>query len=133
VTGGSGLPGSGLRLYAVEGEGNGSKRGAVFFSLAFLPLLPVENVRLTPVSGDSEAGAFEVASEGSVPWRLRFRVWLKTLGLFAVALGPAAYVLPRIHETGVLPGVRLVVASLLPVLVATVADLSTKRLVRSRC
>ncbi len=129
---GRGLPGCGVFVYSLGQEEDGSLRGVQFFSLAFLPIVPLGRVRLVADSREGEIGTsgFVAQPEGPVPLRLTLRLWLIALALFAVALAPGAYVLPRVHETGVLPGLRLVLATLAPLLVLSLADLKLMRLVR---
>jgi len=129
---GRGLPGCGVFVYGLERESDGSLVGARFFSVLFMPLVPLGRVRLVATAdcGESETSGFAARTEGRVPFAFTVRLWLLSLGLVALALAPASYVLPRVHETGVWPGLRLVLASLVPLVVLALADLSVKRLAR---
>jgi hypothetical protein len=125
---GSGLPGTGVFLYSARAQPDGGLRGARFVSFAFVPLFPLGMVRLVP--RPEQPDVFELGAEGAVPLRDCLRVFAKSVAVLGMALAPAAWILPRIHETGAVAGLRLVAATLLPLAAMAAADLSIKRISR---
>jgi hypothetical protein len=123
---GMGVPGCGVFLLGERRLEDSSVLGARYFCLAFLPLVPLGRVRLIPSEGSRSR--FELEEGARVPVAESLRRLSMTLGLAVVALAPGAFVLPRIHETGIVPGLRLVAAALLPLVVVTMADLRLGRL-----
>lgn len=127
---GRGLPGSGVLVLGGRLQADGSVVGLRFLCLAFLPLVPLGRVRLIPVpEAEGSSSLFNLVHEGPIPPHQTIKRWLLTLGLAALALGPGAYVLPRIHETGAIPGLRLIAAALALLLPIVLADLAAGRLV----
>lgn len=76
--------------------------------------------------------AFELRETRPLDMKRVLGVWARALGLLALSCGPAYWTFQRIHETGLLPAIRLVAVTLIPLLTAGFLDYKLLRVRRAK-
>ena len=124
--------GTGVFLLGRRAAGTGVWEARAWVSLLFLPLVPLKAARFQGPSAGPDGEPWEVERTPLETPRTG-DVW-KTLGgavgLLLLALGPVVFAWWTIHETGLLPALKVVVGSAAPILVLMWCDTRTPRVVR---
>lgn len=139
---GEGLLGTGTFLLGVRAMGSHEREyeyeAEAWFLVLFVPLLPRGVWRLR--SSDPQLGAlrweprcFDLVRHGARPIEPRGLLarWGRSLAILGAALAPAAWTFLRIEQTGVLPAIRLVGSTLLPLYAIARLDYALVRVRRA--
>ena len=138
ATTGRGPLGTGTFLLDVRRTGEGAYEATPWLLFLFLPLVPrvtwtlAAPAELQRFAWEPREVAFERRATRKIDVKHVLGVWGRALVFLVLACGPAYWTFLRIHETGLLPAIRLVAVTLIPLLAAGFLDFKLLRVRRAK-
>lgn len=138
ATTGHGPLGTGTFLLDVRPTAEGGYEATPWFLFLFLPLVPRPTwtldapAELSQFAWQPREVSFERRATRGLDAKRVLRVWARALGFLLLTCGPAYWTFLRIHETGLLPAIRLVAVTLIPLLAAGFLDYKLLRVRRAK-